>query len=61
MPHAGAGQGRFTSRVSCSHNDDIIIFLVSIQKNNLNPWERDTFHVKHISMAFFETFTKRLF
>ena len=61
MPHAGAGQGRFTSRVACSHNDDIIICWVSIQKNNLNPWEGDMFHVKHLSMAFLKTFAKRFF
>ena len=52
MPHAGAGQGRFTSGVACSDNDDIVIGWVSIQKNNLNPLETGMFHVKHVSILF---------
>ena len=52
MPHAGAGQGRFTSGVACSDNDDIVIGWVSIQKNNLNPSEAGMFHVKHVSIVF---------
>jgi hypothetical protein len=52
MPHAGAGQGRFTPGVARSHNDDIIMGWVSIQKRVLNPWEGYMFHVKHIPIEF---------